>query len=73
MDIESYREAFRQQLKKHQLQGQIVLINYNEVGANYGESPQTFRDVLHLNKLGYEKLSNVLLQKLKIEIDSQKK
>lgn len=71
-DIETYRMALRQRLTKSQLINNVILIKSTDINLDYKtHNKLLYSDPLHLNPKGYKILLDVLVQKIKKDIETQ--
>ncbi|MDO4763453.1 MAG: hypothetical protein Q4A00_03635 [Flavobacteriaceae bacterium] len=70
-DIESYRIEFRKLLKSRGLLDKVILINDENQNIDYDQHKEMYSDALHLNEKGYEILLDIIVKKLKEELQTK--
>lgn len=59
--IQDYRKALSENLKNTGLEKKVIILNFDEVTADFDKDRNLFADPLHLNKSGYQKFSEFLV------------
>ncbi|WP_312512655.1 SGNH/GDSL hydrolase family protein [Chryseobacterium culicis] len=58
--IQDYRNALLEDLKNSGIEKKVIILNFDEVTADFNKDRNLYADPLHLNKLGYQKFSEFL-------------
>ncbi len=71
-NISTYREFLISELTKQNLIDSIILVDFDKVCPDYSKCKDLYADPSHLSRLGNEKLSRIIAEELKINVESKR-